>query len=300
MVRACAPLAAAVCVAVAVACQRRAERTAALDWGVYQIYGGRQGFAAGLTRVKRDFATSPRYVMFYRDLAHLDFPADAVARARELDAVPIVSLELWSWHDKKGRYLPRLERGEYDAALASWAAAARREGGPVFLRFGFEMNGNWFSWNGDPERFRRVWRRAREIFRRAGARNVTWVWSPNVVSVPETAANSMHRYYPGDDAVDWVALDGYNFGDDHDQWHRWESFASVFRDALDDFQERYPGKPVMIAETGCARGPHKAQWIRDAHAWLCGRCWRRSKSATVTQSSSSSCPRKSSRGFAVP
>ncbi|MDX1531405.1 MAG: glycosyl hydrolase, partial [Rhodothermales bacterium] len=76
------------------------------------------------------------------------------------------------------------------------------------------------------------------------AANVAWVWSPNVVSVPDTPDNDMHRYYPGDAYVDWVGLDGYNFGDHHDEWHRWQSFAEVFEAPLAELESRFPRKPV--------------------------------------------------------
>ncbi|MHC4136475.1 MAG: glycoside hydrolase family 26 protein [Planctomycetota bacterium] len=248
---------------------RAPQPDAVVDWGVYQIYWGRPSFAVGLARVEEMFATPPRYVMFFRDLAHLDYPTDALREIRARQAVPIVSLELWTWHRTKERHLPRLLDGAYDEALRRWARAARADGRRLLLRFGFEMNGSWFSWSGAPELYRRAWRHAHAIFRRAGAGNVEWVWSPNVASVP--ADDDMHRYYPGDDVVDWVALDGYNFGDGHDRWHAWQSFAAIFRAALDAFAERYPEKPVMIAETGCAADPRKAQWIRGAYAWLRGR-----------------------------
>ena len=44
----------------------------------------------------------------------------------------------------------------------------------------------------------------------------------------------MHRYYPGDAYVEWIGVDGYNFGDDHDQWHKWSSFEAVFAGVLDE------------------------------------------------------------------
>ena len=80
----------------------------------------------------------------------------------------------------------------------------------------------------------------------------------------------MHLYYPGDEYTDWVALDGYNFGDDHDEWHTWESFAKVFETALPELERRYPRKRVMIAETGCppGEGDQREVWIREAHAHL--------------------------------
>ena len=86
----------------------------------------------------------------------------------------------------------------------------------------------------------------------------------------------MHLYYPGDAYVDWVGVDGYNFGDHHDKWHKWESFEVLFGPLLADLAKRYPNKPLMLAEFGCAVGEAKArqQWIRKAYAYLREKCPR--------------------------
>ena len=136
------------------------------------------------------------------------------------------------------------------------------------------MNGDWFTWSLRPREFIDAWQRAHRIMRtEIGAKNIEWVWSPNVVSIPRTPANDLHLYYPGDAFVDWVGIDGYNFGTDHDEWHGWESLESVFDSVLDQFAARYPDKPVMIAETAAApgKGPQRERWIREAHAYLSAR-----------------------------
>jgi mannan endo-1,4-beta-mannosidase len=237
-----------------------------IDWGLYRIYWSGRDYVEDMARMVARHPTPPDYVMFYRDLGHLRFPRKAVDAIRSIDATPVVSLELGTWHDERSRQLPRLLSGAFDEDLEAWAAAARSEGGRVLLRFGFEMNGDWFSWNGSPEDFVAAWRHAHEIFRSVGAENVEWVWSPNVVSIPDVPANDMHLYYPGDDVVDRIGLDGYNFGEEHDEWHHWQMFGEVFDTVLDDMVAHYPGKPILIAETGSAPGApgQKAAWIRDA------------------------------------
>ena len=236
------------------------------QWGLYQIYWGRPKFEPILNREVAAFATKPDYVMFYRDLGR-PFPAEGIAPIRALGATPIISLELWHWHNASHNCLPDIVAGHYDETLERWAQQAKAQGQRVLLRFGFEANGDWFSWAGDPPSYIQAWRRAHDIFTRIGAENVEWVWSPNAVSVPDTPQNSLHHYYPGHAYVDWVALDGYNWGPDHDRWHRWESFDEIFGPALKLFAKRYPEKPIMIAETGCVAGSGgaKAAWIRDTY-----------------------------------
>lgn len=207
--------------------------------------------------------------MFYRDLGRR-FPKEGIEIIRGHGATPIISLELWRWGDHVTDYLARINDGEFDAFFAQWAADAASDGGRVLFRFGFEFNGDWFSWGNKPDEFVAAWKRARGIFEEQGAGNVEWVWAANVVSVPDRPEYDMHRFYPGDDAVEWVGVDGYNWGDEHDQWHHWESCERIFDDVVERLAERYPSKPIMIAEFGSVDGiaGQKAEWIRAAHAWL--------------------------------
>ncbi len=240
-----------------------------LEWGLYEIYTGAERYRLRLRRDLEKFATRPDYVMFYRDLGR-PFPKSGIDLITEAGGTAIISLELWNWHETKTPRLPQINDGDYDAYFRRWAEAARLDGRRVLLRFGFEFNGDWFSWGGDPKAFVKAWRRARKIFDDVGAVNVAWVWSPNITSHPSTPENSMHAYYPGDAYVDWVGVDGYNWGDGYQVWHRWTSFEKLFTPVLDSLTKTYPDKPLMISEFGCPEGKpgQKSQWIREAYAYL--------------------------------
>lgn len=246
-----------------------ARATARLDWGVYRILHSRR-YGEHLTRELAKFATKPAYVMFYRDLGR-PFPKGPDEAVHAHGATTIVSLELWSWHGTRGtNYLEKINAGDYDAFFRQWATDAKSTGRRVLLRFGFEFNGNWFTWFGDPKGYAKAWRRAHGIFQAVGATNVEWIWAPNIQSCPDTPENNMHAYFPGDTYVDWIGVDGYNFGDHHDVWHKWQSFEKIYDAILKDFAARYPHKPVMISEFGCAPGKpgQREQWIREAYESL--------------------------------
>ena len=245
------------------------ERSEPLQWGIYQILWSRR-YGDHLERETAKFASKPAYVMFFRDLGR-PFPKAQIDAIAKQGATTLVSLELWTWHGgRKGSYLPRIIAGEYDEFLRQWALDAKADGRRVLLRFGFEFNGDWFTWSLHPREYVTAWRHAHDIFRDVGADNVEWVWSPNIVSCPDRPDNAMHLYYPGGEYVDWVGLDGYNFGDHHDEWHQWQTFDEVFSTALADFQQRYASKPLILSEFGCAPGKpgQRAQWIRDAYECL--------------------------------
>jgi len=98
---------------------------------------------------------------------------------------------------------------------------------------------------------------------------VLWVWCPNYASWPAEDWNDYNNYYPGDEYVDWIGVDGYNWGQSSlNSNHEWDSFDSLFADFFADVSSRYPGKPQMIAEFACVEddGGSKAAWISDAYS----------------------------------
>lgn len=169
--------------------------------------------------------------------------------------------------------LDNIVSGQYDAYIRAWAEGAKAWRHPFFLRWGHEMNGNWFPWSEDTNGNRRgefvqAWRHIHDIFSQAGVKNVSWVWCPNV-DRPESTYPSFTSLYPGDGYVDWTCLDGYNAGPGSDGWG---SFVQVYGYAYAQVQQVARSKPLMIGEWGSAEasagrapaGSSKEQWIRDA------------------------------------
>jgi beta-mannanase len=166
----------------------------------------------------------------------------------------------------RGTTLAAINAGRYDSLIRARAIAVKELGSSVFIRWGWEMNGDWYAHSGalnkpnGPGQFVAAWRRIHRIFAAAGATNAVWVWCPNANSVPDEPWNSWTKYYPGDAFVDWVGIDGYNWGAST-SGSTWQSFADIIRPVYDDYAAR---KPIMIAETGSAEtGGDKAAWIRS-------------------------------------
>ncbi|WP_197501959.1 glycosyl hydrolase [Mycobacterium sp. 1164985.4] len=160
--------------------------------------------------------------------------------------------------------------GRYDSYVSGWAKQAASYGQQFLLRFAHEMNGDWYPWSagapgGSPEDYVAAYRRVRGIFDEAGAKNVEWVWCPNAIINGNVEAIS--RSYPGNDFVDVVGIDGYNFGDR--PGHRWTEPADLFGDTLALVTQLAPGKSVWINEVGCGdQGGDKARWIEAFLGWL--------------------------------
>ncbi len=244
-----------------------------LPWGIYEILWSPRRFPAELDRTIRTLGASPDYVLFFRDLAR-PYPTRVCDAIVARGAVPVISIEVEHWGGPSEGRLDAIVAGEYDAHFLRYARDAREGGHGAFLRFGFEMNGDWFPWGGQPATFIAAWRHLHEVFGREGHSGVRWVWAPNAISGPDAPDNGIEKYWPGDDVVDVIGLDGYNFGDGYSRWHTWQSCEEVFRPALDKIVESGVPHPVLITEFGCTdEGPpeRRAAWIRDAYAFFRGR-----------------------------
>ncbi|HEX6782263.1 MAG TPA: glycosyl hydrolase [Solirubrobacterales bacterium] len=200
------------------------------------------------------------------------FPTTPMDDIREHGSIPVLS---WSSQaipstlNQPDFQLSDVISGRYDEYIAEFAAEARDWGHPFFLRFNWEMNGNWFPWaegvNGNAGgEYVAAWRRVHDIFAAAGATNVSWVWCPFVD--PAGSLTDLASLYPGDSYVDWTGLDGYNWGTNPAAPRGWRTFDQLFRETYDEIVEGIaPSKPMMLAEIGSSeQGGSKADWIRDA------------------------------------
>jgi hypothetical protein len=190
------------------------------------------------------------------DQAPIYHPQLDAMRAR--GAVPMITWEPQT--SSEGMIsLAKIARGRYDGYLRNAARSAAGWDHPLMIRLGQEMNGSWYPWSpvfGNTARsFVRAWRHIVRVFRREGANNVFWVWTPYV----ETDENiPFRRFYPGDRYVDWAGVDGYNWGGRF----AWKSFRGLFARSYRDLL-RLTDRPLMIGEVGCGEiGGSKSRWLR--------------------------------------
>jgi hypothetical protein len=193
------------------------------------------------------------------------FPSAEAEIVAANGSVPLITWEPWL-----AGGLAAITAGSCDHYIRAFLQAAKEWGKPILLRFGHEMNGNWYPWagahngeNAGPDRYQEAWRYIYNVKQEVGAANVALVWCPNSYSIPAAAWNKAVNYYPGDAYVDWLGLDGYNWGYD-----RWQDFDAVFADLYAQLAA-LPAKPLMIGEFASSEnGGSKAAWITDAFAKL--------------------------------
>lgn len=179
--------------------------------------------------------------------------------------VPLITWEAWT--NGVGTPLDDIISGVHDTLIRTRAQASAAVGQKFFLRWGHEMNGNWYPWTGFSNgastaasaKYIAAYRHIHDVFTAAGATNVIWVFCPNVDSVPTAAWNDWINYYPGDAYVDWMGVDGYNWGTSQ-VGSTWQAFPDIAGRIYAGLAAK--GKPVMIPETASTElGGDKAAWI---------------------------------------
>jgi hypothetical protein len=238
------------------------------DMSAVSHFSGLVGKGLSLLEFAAPFAdcgSSP--CTFYR------FPTYEMQTIRNYGAIPFFSWGSQSVPvpgdlNQPNFQLADIVAGTYDSYIREFAEGARAWGHPFFLRFNWEMNGDWFPWaenaNGNqPNDYILAWRHVHDIFTQVGATNATWVWCPYVNSKPELGP--LARYYPGDEYVDWTSLDGFNWANNGVNPQPWTSFDKIFGASYRTIVNKLaPKKPMLLGEMASGGGAHaKAAWIDD-------------------------------------
>jgi beta-mannanase len=197
------------------------------------------------------------------------FPTSDADTIYNNGSVPLITWE--PWITNQIGTLESIAAGSYESYVTQFIQDAKDWGGPVLLRFAHEMNGNWYPWDGyhngaslaAAERYKNAWIYICNVKERLNADNVSLVWTPNNANLPDASWNLISNYYPGDQYVDWIGMDGYNWGVGD-----WKSFSSVFGPIYQELIA-LSSKPLMIGEFASAeQGGDKANWITDAFSQI--------------------------------
>jgi hypothetical protein len=163
----------------------------------------------------------------------------------------------------------QIQRGKYDALIDERAASIKALGAPLFLRWFWEADGtrkSKASVSHSANDFIKAWRHIRARFDQAGVTNAVWVWCPVSLDFypPPRGLNPAQPYYPGDDVVDWICADGYNWAPGK-RGTPYQSFQSLF-EAFYAFGNEHH-KPLMVGETGVQENNagDKTNWIKAMH-----------------------------------
>jgi mannan endo-1,4-beta-mannosidase len=213
-----------------------------------------QGFpqtAAPLGAFAAATGVRPRLAVYYSGWNE-SFRSSFATGVYASGATPVVQLQ------PTGISLTAIASGQWDGYLRRYAAAVKAYGHPVMLSFGNEMNGTWYSWGSGhqaPTAFVAAWRHVVTVFRQAGAANVTWLWTVNIIT---GSASSPRPWWPGSQWVNRVGIDGYYYS-------AADTFASVYGETLAQIRE-FTSTPAMISEVGIGPNPSRESQISSLFA----------------------------------
>lgn len=216
--------------------------------GVSAQQGARPGQKAGIRNFFINWETS--------------FPAGEVRAIRASGAVPMITWEPYLRDIHEKNLLAEIAAGGHDARIGEFARLSR--GGPLFIRFAHEPNGDWYGWSGvrsSTATYIGAFRRVRDIFRREGSA-AAFVFSVNYEDVPAEDWNRFENYYPGDEYADVIGLDAYNWKGAR-AGAAWQGPGRMLSSAYERSVRAFPSKPIFLTETAACRGAgDRPAWIR--------------------------------------
>jgi hypothetical protein len=167
----------------------------------------------------------------------------------------------------KGTALADVAAGMHDAEFEAAARAISEAQPHAIIRLGWEMNLGSMAWfaKGQEADYIAAFRRVVGIFRRySGDFKYDWCpgWGPQ-----DSAADLA---YPGDDVVDYIGLDVYDFKYDGTAQERWNTFYLKSPFGLEwhrDFAARH-GKRMSYPEWGVGNFGDNPFFVQRMHDWF--------------------------------
>lgn len=167
----------------------------------------------------------------------------------------------------KGTPLADVADGLHDSEFEAAARAISQAHPQAIIRLGWEMNLAEMAWfaKGNEAEYIKAFRRVVEIFRRQSS-GFTFDWCPGwgPQDMPADAS------YPGDDVVDTIGLDVYDFKHDGSPEQRWNAFYLKAPFGLEwhrDFARQH-GKRMSYPEWGVGQSGDNPFFIQQMHDWL--------------------------------
>jgi glycosyl hydrolase family 26 len=193
---------------------------------------------------------TPRITSYYTSWFGQPFPTSFAQTMAKQGTQTLVQ-----WQPR-GTTNAAIAAGQWDLAIWAVAKAINQVNGQVIVSYGQEMNGNWYEWGtakggvaaSNPTDYINAYRHIWQIFQKAGTRNVTWLWDPNV---SYTGSTPLQQVYPGDKYVNWVGFDGYYSTAQ-------TTFDSLFLPSLAEVR-KFTSKPFIIGESGVSKNNPPAQ-----------------------------------------
>ncbi|GGL56991.1 glycoside hydrolase family 26 protein [Planomonospora parontospora] len=243
-------------------------------WGVYSIRGA--DLTSSVTDLEQRTGRAFDIVLRYHDFSGRPGPGVFPDESElELGASRMLffAWESRLFSEKTELRWSDIAAGRHDDVIRAAADRIRDYGKKVFISFDPEMDRRTTGQDiekGTPAEYVEAARHVHRLFAEAGAANTVWVWTVTGY-LGEGNDERMAAMYPGDEYVDWVAYDPYNFyGCKGSAWETFEqSISGTYRWLTDNGLGH---KPFMLPEYGTQYDPadpaRSTQWYTDIPATL--------------------------------
>jgi hypothetical protein len=155
-----------------------------------------------------------------------------------------------------------IAQGKQDAYIHTFAKSVAQTKLTVYIRWGHEMNGNWYPWARDPADYIAAWRHIVKIFRDEHADNAKFVFSlnPQLFLKDDAFLATAKAFYPGDDYVDYLGSSMINFGGSM------QNDVVKYADRVRLMHATF-NKPTLLTEVNTAADGRVA-WFTELRSWL--------------------------------
>lgn len=271
----------------AISCQNKE------DWSFPNVFFGFavDGFPVNerVLELQSETKINPEMIVFYLQWPEPSKPYPSIVSSLDaiwkLGAVPCLTWEPMTVSDLGEKTVPYEDilSGQYDPYLIFMAREVKRWGKPLIIRFAQEMNISRYHWGTSKEEFGpdspqiyiKMFQYVVKFFKNQKVDPVLWAFCPNVDSIPNEAWNAAKKYYPGDEYVDILGMDGYNWNINEElaatRKQSWvshgRSFEQIFHPLYKELNSIHSSKPIIVFETASVSrigDPKKSIWIQDA------------------------------------
>jgi hypothetical protein len=123
--------------------------------------------------------------------------------------------------------------------------------GNATIRLGWEMNGTWYPWGNDPTDYVNAYNNAAEAMKSVPGANFSFDWN---VSAENPGSHPFQDYYPGNQNVNSIGIDSYDFdysnpnASPQERWNTILNGSGGLQDVENFAQQQ--GKPFAVPEWG--------------------------------------------------
>lgn len=185
--------------------------------------------------------------------------------------IPVLS---WSCDGTNTYSDSEIVSGVDDANISTTAIALSQYPGPVLFRWNWEFNLYGFHTiceaplsppqsntaaysSGDMTEFVKAWQHIYTLFQQNGATNVVFLWNPGRYDNDTLSYRNPSGFYPGNEFVDWIGSDSYQFETDPcgvdsptqftDDFGLGSTCVTFYNDYT---ASKYDDKPLIVGENG--------------------------------------------------